>query len=141
MSIVVANVLMSNRQADRLVEIVREWDPDLVLTLEPDDWWDQPLRVLEADYPHTVKAPLDNRYGTLLHSRLELIEPDVKHLISDESPSMHMRVAFGSDHFPVHAKLVLEAGAEARQDEMEADADDIEQAEEKIAAVAQQESM
>ncbi len=228
--------------------------PDLVLTLEPDGWWERELRVLEDDYPHTLKAPLDNRYGMLLHSRLELVEPEIKYLISDEFPSMHMRVrlasgdevwlhclhpeppspteadestrrdaellivgdevkdrdeptvvagdlndvawsytttlfqkisglldprkgrgmfntfhaehpllrwpldhvfhsdhftlgemarlpAFGSDHFPVYARLVLEAGAEARQDEVEADAADVARAEEKVAAVDQQEAM
>lgn len=254
LSIIVANVLMGNRQVDRLVAIVRDREPDLVLTLEPDDWWERELRVLEDEYPHTIKAPLDNRYGMLLHSRLELVEPEVRHLISDEFPSMHLRVrlasgdevwlhclhpeppspteadestrrdaelliigdevkdrdeptvvagdlndvawsytttlfrkisglldprkgrgmfntfhaehallrwpldhvfhsdhftvgemvrlpAFGSDHFPVYARLVLEAGAQARQEEMEFDAEDVEQAEEKIAAVDQQEEM
>lgn len=91
-ALLVANVLMENREAERLIEIIRAQKPDIVLTLEPDAWWEQQLRVLEDDYPHTLKAPLDNRYGMLLHSRLELVDPEIKYLISDEFPSMHMQV-------------------------------------------------
>lgn len=254
LALLVANVLMDNRRADRFVAIVREADPDLILTLEPDAWWEQQLRVLEEDYPYTLKAPLDNRYGMLIHSRLELVDPEIKHLISDGIPSMHQQVrlaggelvwlhalhpeppspteaddstrrdaellivgqaakgrdvptivagdlndvawshtttlfqkisglldprrgrgmfntyhagypvmrwpldhvfhsdhfmlgemsrlpAFGSDHFPVYVRLVLQPGAEAVQEEPEADRHDVQQAQEKIDEVPQQEEL
>ncbi len=91
-SLMVANVLMSNRDADRLLRLVRHVDPDLLLTLEPDAWWAARLRVLQATHPHTVEEPLDNRYGMLLHSRLRLVDPEVKHLIADDVPSFHTQV-------------------------------------------------
>jgi endonuclease/exonuclease/phosphatase (EEP) superfamily protein YafD len=34
-----ANVLMTNRDARRLLRIVREADPDVILMVETDDWW------------------------------------------------------------------------------------------------------
>lgn len=91
-SLLVANVLMSNRNAQRLLEIIRELDPDVVLTLEPDAWWEEQLRELEADRPYTIKEPLDNRYGMLLHSRLELVDPEVKFLFKEGIPSFHTRL-------------------------------------------------
>lgn len=95
-AILIANVLMSNRRSDRLLRIIRDSDPDVILLLEPDTWWEQQLRVLENDYPHTVKEPRDNRYGMLVYSRLEFVGPEIKHLISDEIPSMHTRVRLAS---------------------------------------------
>lgn len=95
-ALLIANVLMSNRDSDRLLRIIRDSDPDVIVTLEPDRWWEQQLRVLEDGYPQTVKEPRDNRYGMLVHSRLELVEPEIKHLISDEIPSLHTRVRLAS---------------------------------------------
>ena len=95
-ALLVANVLMSNRDSDRLLRIIRDSDPDVIITLEPDGWWEQQLCVLEDDYPHTVREPRENRYGMLVHSRLELLNPEIKHLISDEIPSVHTRVRLAS---------------------------------------------
>jgi endonuclease/exonuclease/phosphatase (EEP) superfamily protein YafD len=95
-ALLVANVLMSNRGAERFIRLIEEWNPDIVLALEPDDWWEEQLRVLEDRYTFAVKEPRDNRYGMLLYSRFELIEPEVKYLISDRIPSMHARVRLPS---------------------------------------------
>lgn len=87
--ILTANVLMSNRNAAGLIEMVRRETPDLLLTLETDDWWEQELAVLEGDYPYTVKCPLDNLYGIHLYSRLPLHEPKVEYLVEEAVPSIH----------------------------------------------------
>jgi endonuclease/exonuclease/phosphatase (EEP) superfamily protein YafD len=95
-ALLVANVLMSNRQAERFLRLVRDCRPDIVLMLEPDAWWQQETQVLERDYPHTIKEPLDNQYGMLLYSRLPLIDPETKYLVRDGIPSMHMQVRLAS---------------------------------------------
>lgn len=93
LSLLVANVLMSNRRTDRFLSMVAEYRPDIVLLLEPNGWWEEKMRVLEAGgYAHTVKEPRDNKYGMLLYSRLPLLDPEVKHLLREGVPSMHMRI-------------------------------------------------
>lgn len=87
-----ANVLMDNRNAARLKQIIGEFDPDIVVTAETNVWWQEQLRELEAAYPRTVQQPQDNCYGMLLHSRLELINPQIKFLVQDDIPSIHTRV-------------------------------------------------
>lgn len=94
--LLVANVLMGNRKSDAFLEIVRQYDPDVILTVETDDWWEGALRSLEDEYPHTLKHPLDNTYGMLVHSRLELIDPEVRFIVKDSIPSMHMQVVLPS---------------------------------------------
>lgn len=96
LGLVVANVLMSNRRAADLLGIIRSRDPDLILLLEPDAWWEEQCRPLEADWPEVVRQPLDNRYGMLLYSRLPLVDPAIKYLIQDGIPSMHTRVRLRS---------------------------------------------
>jgi endonuclease/exonuclease/phosphatase (EEP) superfamily protein YafD len=94
-SLVVANVLMDNRKSDALLAVVRETAPDLILLLEPDSWWEERMRVLETDYPHSLKRAQDNEYGMLLYSRLPLHDGQVQYLIREDVPSMHVRLAVG----------------------------------------------
>ncbi|MDX1653892.1 MAG: endonuclease/exonuclease/phosphatase family protein [Candidatus Competibacteraceae bacterium] len=95
-SLLVANVLMTNRRAEGLLGIIEAADPDLVLLLEPDDWWQKQLWPLEERYPQVVSRPLDNTYGMILYSRLELVEPQIHHLIKEDIPSIHTRVVLPS---------------------------------------------
>lgn len=92
LSILIANVLMENRQSDLFLRLVEEYDPDIVLTVETDQWWADQLSVLDSAYPHSVKKPLDNTYGMILQSRLQLIDPQVRYVVEDSVPSIYARV-------------------------------------------------
>lgn len=96
--IVTANVLTPNREAGRLVELVREADPDILVTLESDSWWEAQLAVLEGEYRHTVKCPLDNLYGMHVYSRLPLTDAKLEFLVERDVPSIHALVSLKSGH-------------------------------------------
>ncbi|WP_166267732.1 endonuclease/exonuclease/phosphatase family protein [Marinobacter caseinilyticus] len=104
-TVMVANVLTPNRNAEGLMRQIRQRQPDLILTLESDGWWQQQLdHALAQDWPHSVKVPLDNLYGMHLYSRLKLEEVEVKWLIQDDIPSIHawLRLPSG-DRVRLHA--------------------------------------
>ena len=86
------NVLMTNRNAHGLLGIIRDADPDFVITLETDRWWQSKLDALEKDYPHTVKCPLDNLYGMHVYSRYPLHDPAIQYLVEPDIPSIHASV-------------------------------------------------
>ncbi len=88
LSLLVSNVLYDNRDAAALLEVIRDADPDVVLLLEPTAWWEEELRELQEEYPHTIIQPQDNHYGILLYSRLELIDPQVRFLVDETIPSI-----------------------------------------------------
>lgn len=96
LSVVVANVLTPNRNAEALLKHIRSVDPDVVMAVETDEWWESQLDQLNADYPYAVKHPLDNLYGMHLYSKLELIDPEVMFLVEDEVPSIHTDVVLRS---------------------------------------------
>jgi endonuclease/exonuclease/phosphatase (EEP) superfamily protein YafD len=89
LSIMTANVLTPNRNAEALLTLVRQRKPDVVVTLESDQWWQDQLDTLQSEMPHTIKCPLDNLYGMHVYSRLPLEEPETKFLVEDDVPSMH----------------------------------------------------
>ncbi|MGF1476636.1 MAG: endonuclease/exonuclease/phosphatase family protein [Geminicoccaceae bacterium] len=106
--LLIANILMENRQADAFLDLVREYAPDIVLAVETDDWWDEQLLVLEEDYPHGVEHPLDNTYGLHLFSRLELGGAEIRFLMEEDVPSVRASVRLRSgdwiDFYGLHPK-------------------------------------
>ncbi len=94
--LLVANVLMSNRNADGLRKIIAEQKPDIVLVLEPDRWWEESLRALEKEFPHTLKQPQDNTYGMALYSRLEFTDGEIHFLIREDVPSFRTQFRLSS---------------------------------------------
>lgn len=95
-SLIVSNVLTPNTEYHRLIKLIQEYQPDIVLTLETDQTWQNELSVIEADYPYRVPVPLDNLYGMHLYSKLELADTEVKFILSNEIPSIHTTVKLRS---------------------------------------------
>jgi len=95
-SLLVANVLTPNHQYDLLLKHIDDLQPDLVLTLESDQNWQDALQPIEKQYPYRVAVPLDNLYGMHLYSRLRLDDSEIKFILSDEIPSIHASVKLRS---------------------------------------------
>lgn len=102
--IVTANVLQPNRNVSGFHDIVRQADPDVLVVLEGDPWWEEQLDArLGEVYRHQQKCPQDNLYGMLLYSRLELAEMQTEFLVEDDVPSMHGRIRLpGGDWVRTH---------------------------------------
>ena len=96
LSMITANVLTPNRNARSLLKLVRRYQPDVLVTLESDQWWQTQLDVLEPDMPHSIKCPLDNLYGMHVYSRLPLAEAEIAFLVEQDVPSMHCRLRLRS---------------------------------------------
>ncbi|MCK7543151.1 endonuclease/exonuclease/phosphatase family protein [Marinobacter bryozoorum] len=97
-TLMVANVLTPNRDSEGLIRQVREHQPDLLLTLESDQWWGDQLDEAFGDWPCIIRIPLDNLYGMHLYSRLPLEEAEVKYLIQDDIPSIHGWLKLPDNH-------------------------------------------
>lgn len=92
LSLAISNVLQTNRDAERLIGVLRSADADVVLCVETDDWWRQELDALRATHPHTIQCALANTYGMLLYSRLPLLDTSIDFLVEPDIPSMQARV-------------------------------------------------
>ncbi len=103
MRLLSANVLGSNRRARDFLDLVRNNNPDIVLTLESNAWWQKQLDTLETRYPYTIKCALENLYGMHVYSRLPLSETRIDYLVQEGLPSMHARLTLRSgDEVRVH---------------------------------------
>ncbi|WP_193213119.1 endonuclease/exonuclease/phosphatase family protein [Luteolibacter marinus] len=102
--LMVSNVLMSNRESDKLVASVRARMPDIIVALETDQWWTDQLARLSDTHPHAVEIPQDDTYGMVVRSRLPLIDAEVEHIVRDNIPSVHFGILLpGGELLRMHA--------------------------------------
>lgn len=97
LTILTSNVLTTNHQSEALISLVRKHTPDILVTLESDQWWEDQLQVLEESMPYTIKCPLDNLYGMHVYSKLPLEDQETRYLVEDEVPSMHAAVKLNNE--------------------------------------------
>ncbi|GAA0891086.1 endonuclease/exonuclease/phosphatase family protein [Fulvivirga kasyanovii] len=92
LSFMIANVYMYNRDYGKCLELIKANNPDLLLMVETDHAWEEAMREIEGQFKCHVKYPLDNTYGMLLYSKLDLVNPEVKFLVEPEVPSIHTHI-------------------------------------------------
>ena len=98
LSIITANVLQTNRNSDALIALVKEYQPDILVTLESDQWWQDKLAAIEGEMPYSVKCPLDNLYGMHVYSRLPFTEEKIAYLVEPGIPSIHFCLELRTGH-------------------------------------------
>jgi endonuclease/exonuclease/phosphatase (EEP) superfamily protein YafD len=103
-----ANVLQTNREYGKLLQQIRQTDPDLVFLVETDTVWAEAVKELDDKYPFTIKKPLDNTYGLLFFSRLPLKNSKLLFRTDNEVPSIETEVQLPSGQwirvFGLHPK-------------------------------------
>ncbi|MDU0352980.1 endonuclease/exonuclease/phosphatase family protein [Paraglaciecola aquimarina] len=80
---------MPNHSAEKLIRLIEEHQPDVVVTLESDIWWQQALEKIHSSYPYRVNRPLDNLYGMHLYSKYALEDVQLVDLVEEGVPSIH----------------------------------------------------
>jgi endonuclease/exonuclease/phosphatase (EEP) superfamily protein YafD len=90
------NVLITNRESEKLLNLIEKTHPDLVLLAEPDERWLNEVAELKKTYPYFVEYPLDNAYGIALYSKLKLENTKLEFLVEDDIPSIHTDVVLRS---------------------------------------------
>jgi endonuclease/exonuclease/phosphatase (EEP) superfamily protein YafD len=102
-SLLNANVLMTSREFGKLLRLVDQRRPDVLLLLEPGAEWARAVGPLSARYPYRLFEPLPNTYGLILMSRLPM-EGRIEHLVQPGVPSANVRLRLpGGEKISLHA--------------------------------------
>lgn len=89
--VLASNVLMSNKQSEKLLTAIKKYQPDIFVTLESNLWWQKELESLAQTYPYQINKPLENLYGMHVFSRFPLSDIKVTELIQKDIPSIHCK--------------------------------------------------
>lgn len=87
-SVLACNVKQSNRDYQRLADVVRDCKPDIAVFMETDRAWGEGLRSCLSDFHETVEQTQEDSYGMILASRYPLRESAVRFLLNDVVPSI-----------------------------------------------------
>lgn len=94
--LLVSNVYQPNEESDQLLKLIEEENPDVLLLVETNERWANELQVLEQTYPYTLKKPLDNMYGLLCYSKMELRASEIRFIVKDDIPSVKTKIVLKS---------------------------------------------
>lgn len=95
-TIISSNVFQDNTNTKGCMELLSRQNPDVILLLETDNFWYEGTKELSNKYPYQVLVPLENTYGMLLYSKLELVNAEVRYLVDEEIPSIKTKVKLKS---------------------------------------------
>lgn len=87
-SLMISNVLQYNKETDRLLALIKSRQPQLIVLSETDCTWAKAMEAIHDDYPYRANKVLDNTYGIMLFSQLEIVESEIQHLVEDHIPSI-----------------------------------------------------
>lgn len=91
-TLLAVNVLQENAEHDRVLRLVDQVDPDVLLLMETDSRWMAALEPMLAAYPTVVRDPRDDFYGMVFATRLETAEAKVVRLTHDETPTLFAEI-------------------------------------------------
>ena len=102
-SLLNANVLQTNKDYPRLLKLVEQRNPDVLLLLETDLEWENAVEPLASRYPFRLLEAAPNTYGMILMSRLPM-QGRVEHILQPGIPSAHARLRIRSgEEINLHA--------------------------------------
>lgn len=104
--IISANVFQFNTEFQNFIQLIEQEKPDIFITMESNQAWDDAMKVLEKTYPHFVKVPLENTYGIHLYSLHPFTKQKVHYFIAEDIPSIQVTLktknGISYDVFAVH---------------------------------------
>ncbi len=97
-SLMISNVLQFNKEYGRLLALINSRNPDIIVLSETSRDWAKAMEAIHENYPYRQSKVLDNTYGIMLFSRLEITESQVRYLVEEDIPSIFalIKLAGGS---------------------------------------------
>jgi endonuclease/exonuclease/phosphatase (EEP) superfamily protein YafD len=99
--VISVNVQKKNHQTDTLMDLLDRHRPDLLLVMETDDWWDETLSVLDADYAHHAQdIPEDAAYyGMHVFSRFPFEQKQMMYPFDSDAGMFVSRIDHPAEPF------------------------------------------
>lgn len=87
-SIISVNVYQFNKEYHQLITLIKEVEPDIILTMESNKDWENALTEIENDYPNFKKVALENTYGIHFYTKLKVKSIKVNYFVAADIPSI-----------------------------------------------------
>jgi len=98
-----ANVSTRTGQPELLVQVIRQFKPDIIVLEEVDEPWLSALAQELAAYPHTQAVPRPDNFGIALYSRYPIRRGETRYVGDAEVPSVIAEIESPAGAFTVIA--------------------------------------
>ncbi len=102
LSILTSNVYMYNKNSEGLCKLVEQYQPDMLVTLESNQWWEDALQPLHKTYTHRVACPLENLYGIHLYSKIPFLENETRFIVENDVPSIEITIKLSDQKIKIY---------------------------------------
>lgn len=92
LSIIIANLDVRNDTKRDAAQAIRSVNPDIALLIEVDDTWMAALTTVRDEYEYRVEAVAPDGLGIVLWSKSPIGSSEVRHLVSEDRPSIHATI-------------------------------------------------
>ncbi|WP_013626818.1 endonuclease/exonuclease/phosphatase family protein [Rubinisphaera brasiliensis] len=92
LQVAVANLKFDNPDKPACLEVLRNFQTDLLLLIEVNQEWDDLLVDLHEDYPHRESVVMEEGLGLALYSKRPFKKTEVRYLITETRPSIFAEV-------------------------------------------------
>lgn len=86
--VISTNVYQFNTEYHRFVAMIRKEQPDIFLTMESNQDWENALQELKDEYPNFKEIALENTYGMHFYTKLKVHNLQVHYFVADDLPSI-----------------------------------------------------
>lgn len=94
LSVLACNVYQDNRDYQRLIDLIRNTNPDIVFLVEVDQLWIDGVAQIKTEYPFCIEVPMSNTYGLAFYSKRRVLHQEVRYWIDDEVPSVDVTIDY-----------------------------------------------
>lgn len=91
-TLIIANVLRKNRNYPALLDLIFEYDPDLIALVEPDHAWLKGLSRLEENYPFNYSSLRSDNYGLAAYSKFPILQNNTIALGQKSIPTLVIKL-------------------------------------------------
>jgi endonuclease/exonuclease/phosphatase (EEP) superfamily protein YafD len=91
-SVAVVNLQFDNKSKNQVVDQLAELQVDLLLLIEVNQAWQDQLSRLAEQYPFRVGVVLEEGLGIYLWSKIPLVDPEVRYLVTRDRPSVFCKL-------------------------------------------------
>lgn len=92
-----SNVLSSNLQHEKLIELIEKEQPDIIVTQEVNEQWTTSLSKLHMAYPYQLIHPREDNFGIALYSKTPLLNAQIIRIGMAKLPSIKASFVFNNE--------------------------------------------
>ena len=89
-SILTSNIRAKNKKFNKVLELIKKKNPDVVVLIEANEMWHDQTEELKENYPFFHLHPRKNTYGILFYSKHEILSSKISFLVDTKVPSLEV---------------------------------------------------